>query len=46
MEFVAASWCTVKYLRLIQTKRNFTCGDLNGNKQIVKERVDITLGLI
>ena len=28
MEFVAASWCTMKWLRFIQTIRNFTSGDL------------------
>ena len=28
MEFVAAGWCTRKELRLDQTKRNLTCGDL------------------
>ena len=28
MEFVAASWCTMKWLRFYQTIRNFTSGDL------------------
>ena len=28
MEFVAAGWCTRKWLRLYQTMRNLTSGDL------------------
>ena len=28
MEFVAAGWCTRKWLRLDQTIRNLTSGDL------------------
>ena len=28
MEFVAASWCTLKQLRLNQTVRSLTCGDI------------------
>ena len=31
MEFMAAGWCTGKWLRLYQTIRNLTSGDMGGD---------------
>ena len=53
MEFVAAGWCTRKWLRLDQTIRNLTSGDLGisllviglGVTRLKKTRVEYLLGL-
>ena len=53
MEFVAAGWCTRKWLRLNQTIRNLTSGDLGisllviglGVTRLKKTRVENHLGL-
>ena len=54
MEFVAAGWCIMKWLRLDQTIRNLICSDLEillvvirlGVNELKKKQVCVPPGLV
>ena len=51
MEFLAAGWCTGKWLRLFQNKKSYfwwygnpACGDFTGSNQIKKDQACVSPG--